>query len=757
MRLSVGTQLGPYEILALLGRGGMGEVYRARDSRLGRDVAVKILPEPLAADPAALMRFEREAMSIAALSHPNIVAIFDFGKENGTHFAVMELLEGETLREVIKRGPSPPHRVAEIGAAIAAALGAAHAKGIVHRDLKPENVFLSSGGHVKVLDFGLARMTAAPLAAANTTIMGNMGLTVAGTILGTIGYMSPEQVRGETSEATSDIFSLGLLLYEMATGKPAFSSASAAETIAAILKDTPPRISASSDLDRVVSKCLAKKVSERFQTASAVVAALRFPSPSFPADQNSDAIDSLAVLPFVDVGGDPDIDYLCDGITESLINNLSQIPKLRVVPRSTVFRYKTADAYREHAIRELGVRAVLTGKISRRTGTLIVQAELVDLAVDAQVWGQKYSRNITDIFAFEEEIAREIADALHVKLNNAQKKKLAQRSTEDSQAYQLYLKGRYLWNQRKRSALERAIEYFQQAIDRDPDYALAYAGLADCFVVLGTFTFWPPQQAFPRAKAAAQRAIEIDESLAEAHVALAIVNAVFDVNNQIAVREFERAVSLDANYAVAHQWYGGHLCFVAEFEHGLAELRLAQRLEPLSPMINVQLGVGFYVARRYEESAQVLENIIAFEPGFWPAHFFLGLVSVQQRDNVRAITEISVAAELSGRHPLVICGLGHVLALTGEREKAAGILEELRTRARTEYIAPDHFALVHLALDEEKLALDQLQKSVEERSSYGMWLAVDPRLDRLRTNARFQNILQDLSTHLDLSRDHEQR
>jgi serine/threonine protein kinase len=640
----------------------MGEVYRARDTRLGRNVAVKILPEHLARDPAALARFEREALAIAALSHPHIVEIFDLGDEGEMRFAVMELLEGETVREQLKRGPYPAREVAKIGAAIAEALSAAHAKGIVHRDLKPENIFLRSDGHVKVLDFGLARITFAPSPGdASSSPTATTGLTAVGTILGTFAYMSPEQVRGGTCEDTSDIFSLGSVLYEMAMGKPAFSRASPAETMAAILKDSAPRITASPDLDRIVSRCLAKEVRDRLPTASAVASALRTLLERPAARKSSQAIDSVAVLPFLNAGGDPDIDYLCDGVTESLINNLSQIPKLRVVPRSTVFRYKGTVIDRERAVRELNVRALLTGRILQRSDTLVVQAELVDPAADSQLWGQKYSRKLTDILAVEEEIAREIADALRIKLNNAEKKRLARRSTQNSEAYQLYLKGRYLWNQRRRDALERAIEYFQQTISLDPAYALAYAGLADCFVVLGSFTFWTPQEAFPRASATAQRAIEIDENLAEAHVTLAVVNTFFHANRETAEREFRRAIALNSNYAVAHQWYGAHLCFMADFQHGLSELRHAQQLEPLSPMINVQLGVGFYLARRYEEAAQVLQDTVAFEPAFWPAHFFLGLVCAQQGDDGRAIAEINMAAELSGRHPLTLSGLGHVL------------------------------------------------------------------------------------------------
>ena len=738
MLLSAGTRLGPYEVLAPLGRGGMGEVYRARDVRLGRDVAIKILPQHLANDSTARARFEREAMAVAALSHPNIVVIFDLGEERGIRFAVMELLHGETLRERIQRSPCSRGEAAEIGAAIADGLGAAHAKGIIHRDLKPENVILTVDGQIKVLDFGLARM-ASPGGVGSLAVTTAME-TTPGTILGTFAYMSPEQVRGDTSDAPSDIFSLGSVLYETATGRPAFSRPSVAETMAAILNDTPTRITASPDFDRIVSRCLAKKAHER-PSASAAASALRLLAERPAPSRKSHSVDSIAVLPFVNTENRQEIDYLCDGITESLINHLSEIPKLRVVPRSTAFRYKGVDIDLEHAARQLNVRVLLTGRMLLRGDTLNVQAELVDAAANSQLWGQKYSRTLNDLSAVEEQIAREIADTLRIRLNRAEKTRFARRATQDGEAYQLYLRGRYLWNRRTRDALGRAIVYFQQAIDRDPAYALAYAGLADCYAVLGTFTFGPPGETFPRAKAAAQRAVEIDENLAEAYITLAVVGSFFEANRETAEREFRRALALKPNYAVAHQWYGAHLCFMADFQHGLGELDAARQLEPLSPMINVQLGVGFYLARRYEEAAQVLRNTLAFEPAFWPAHLFLAMVCEQQRDDTRAIAEAELATQSSERHPVAVSGLGHVLGSTNAQQRAAQLLAELSARAPTEYIDPYHFVLVHLALGDETSALQRLQETVSEHSPYALWLLVDPRLDRLRANPRFTLLL----------------
>ena len=741
-----GRRIGVYEVQTLLGAGGMGEGYRARDTKLGRDVAIKILPRVFTSDPDRLVRFEREGRVLASLNHPHIGAIYGFEESDSIRALVLELVEGYTIADRIQRCPVPTNEALTIARQIADALDAAHGRGIVHRDLKPANVKITPDGVVKVLDFGLAKAVAGDASAAGLTQSPTVtgGGTQEGIILGTVPYMSPEQARGQAVDKRTDIWAFGCVVYEMLTGRIAFAGETVSDTIAAILDREPDwsRVpeSTPATIHRLLQRCLQKDARRRLRDIGD--ARMEIDDAIAPS-RRSHAVDSIAVLPFVNAGNHQDTDYLCDGITESLINHLSDILKLRVVPRSTAFRYKGVEIDPERMGRELNVRVLLTGRMLQRGDTLNVQAELVDTATNSQLWGQKYSRKLTDMCAVEEQIAREIADTLRVKLNRADETRLARRATQDGEAYQLYLRGRYLWNRRTGDALARAIVYFQQAIDRDPAYALAYAGLADCYAVLGTFTFGAPGDTFPRAKAAAQRAIEIEENLAEAHVTLAVVGAFFEANHETAEREFRRALALNSNYAVAHQWYGMYRCFMADFQDGLAELDYARHVEPLSPMINVQLGVGFYLARRYGEAAQVLRNTLAFEPAFWPAHLFLAMVCEQQRDVNRATAEAELAVQLSERHPVTVSGLGYVLGGTSAPQHAAPLLAELSARARTEYVDPYHFALVHMALGDETSALQRLHEAVSEHSPYALWRLVDPRLDRLRANARFKVLLPD--------------
>jgi serine/threonine protein kinase len=464
MRLAAGTWLGPYEILSPLGAGGMGEVYRARDSRLSRDVAIKTLPERLSQDPQALARFVREIKAVAALSHPNLLAIFDTGNESGTSFAVTELLEGESLRARLKRGPLPWAQAAEIGVALAEGLSAAHSKAITHRDLKPENIFLTAAGHVKILDFGLARMDAESSAGADSETR-----TEAGMILGSAGYMSPEQIRGAVAGSASDIFSLGCVLYEMVSGRRAFPGTTSAEAISSILRDMPPELSSTGvhvppDFNRLISRCLEKDPQRRWAAARDVAAQLRGLTSAPAAAEASKKIDSIAVLPFVNASRDPDAEYLCEGIAENILNGLAQLGQIRVTPRSMAFRYRGAEIDPQAIGRELNVRVVVSGRVVQRGDNLIVSAELVDVAAGSQLWGERYNRKLSDIFALEEEIARKISESLRMKISGENNTPAARRYTENTEAYQLYLRGRHHWTRRTPEHLQRALDYFQQAL-----------------------------------------------------------------------------------------------------------------------------------------------------------------------------------------------------------------------------------------------------------------------------------------------------
>lgn len=554
----------------------MGEVYLARDTKLDRQVAVKVLLPHLAADPERLRRFQQETRAVSSLNHPHILVIHDVGQFEGRAFIVTEYVEGQTLRARLRDGPLNTREVVEIAVQIASALTAAHARGIVHRDIKPENVMVRSDGYVKVLDFGIAKLLITPREhdGDDTRLR-----TQPGVVMGTPRYMSPEQARGLALDARTDVWSLGVLLYEMIAGRPPFDGATPADVLAAILRAEPAPLSlgatpAAKAAGRLVARTLAKNPADRFASARELHAELtalkteldsgagRTPAPRTVTPAASDlqhdhatAIDSLAVLPFVNAGGDPDTEYLSDGIPESLINSLSQIPDLRVVPRSTAFRYKGQDVDPKKAGRQLRVRALLMGKVLQRGDTLHVQVELVDVAKESPLWGERFNRKVADIFTVEEEIAKQISEKLRLTLSGGDRARLLKRYTENTEAYHLYLKGRYHWNKRTGEGLRKAIEYFQQAVESDPTYALAYAGLADGYCVLPFFAAVPAKGAFIRGKADALKALEIDPDLSEALTALGPLQGLLDWDWAGAERSVRRAIEVKPDYWLAHDHY----------------------------------------------------------------------------------------------------------------------------------------------------------------------------------------------------------
>jgi serine/threonine protein kinase/tetratricopeptide (TPR) repeat protein len=752
--LPAGSKIGPYEVISLLGEGGMGQVYRGRDPRLGRDIAIKILARDAAQDAEAIARLEREARAIAALSHPNILAVYDVGREHGDFYIVTELLEGTTLRDQIRGTALGWRRAVEIGADVAEGLAAAHAKSIVHRDLKPENVFLTADGRVKILDFGLAQTDPMLSQRDERDIPTTKWFhTQPGTVIGTLGYMAPEQLRGEPVDPTADIFSLGCILYEMVTARRPFQRDSGAATIAAILQDSLPRhdfsASVPPEFQRIIEGCVEKTPSLRFQSARDLALTLRAIGSSTSigddtlvrkfARRRTKVIDSLAVLPLANALNDPSADYLTDGITEGLINRLSQLPKLKVMARSTVFRYKNRDADALTIGRELRVRALLTGVVKAAGERLQIAVELVDASDGSQLWGETYTRDMADLVKLPDEISREIAEALRVRLTGAEKKKLRKRTTENSEAYQLYLKGRYHWNKRTSDGLRRGITFFRSAIESDPSFASAYAGMADCFITLGTNIPLPPRETMPKAKAAAMKAIEIDDALAEPWASLGAVRWWFEWDWEGAEEAYRRAIELNPNYATAHDGFGMFLAARGRFSDAVEQMTKACDLDPLSLICAVHSGWPFYFARDYESAIRRFRKALELDENFIPAHGWLGLALGQQSRFAEAIDAFHRALEVE-RVSILKAMLAHTHAIAGQREQALALLEELEKEKRERYISPYDIAVIHAGLGDVPRALEHLQAAVEDRSAWLVFLEVDPRLDGLRDLPAFREI-----------------
>jgi serine/threonine-protein kinase len=745
--LTAGVRLGPYEIVANLGAGGMGEVYRAHDVRLGRDVAVKVLPEHLAGDPHALERFVREAQAVAALTHPNILAVFDVGSDRDIAYTVTELLEGESLSARVARGPIPWRDAVDLVMSVAEGLTAAHAKGLIHRDLKPDNVFLTSDHRVKLLDFGVARWKG-PFGGGDQE-MTHESYTDAGMLVGTLAYMSPEQARGEAAEAMSDIFSLGCVLHEMVTGKRVFQRATPAETLTAILREQPAPASAFDpliprDFDVVVARCLEKNAHDRFQDMTLLIAALKGLREGSSERVKAltpgalERMDSIVVLPFDVASNLQELEYLSDGITESLINSLSQLEDMRVVARSTAFQYRGRQSEVEEIASALKVRLVLMGRVAQRGELINVQCELFDVRKRSQVWGDQFTRKPSDVFVVQEQIASEITKKLKLKLSHEQRKRLTRRYTENTEAYQLYLRGRFYWNKRTPESMRKGIEYFQLALEKDPSYALAYAGLADCFVVLGSYSALPPKEAFPRTKMAALKALEFDKSLAEARTSLAYVNTFFEWNFAEAERNFKRAIKSSPSYPTAHQWYSFMLSALERHEEALAAVRRGLALDPLSLAINAQLVWALFIARRYDAAIDQARKALEIDDTFGLTHYWLATCYMQTHRFDEAIAGFEMTRKVVPGSVPALSGIGHTHGLAGRRDAAEQVIAEIAEIRKTRYVAPFATAFVYLGMREFDRTLDYLEQCVEDRSWWLAWLKADPVFDPIRDHERFK-------------------
>ncbi|MEP7343122.1 MAG: protein kinase [Acidobacteriota bacterium] len=874
MAISTGSQVGRYQIIQKLGAGGMGEVYLAEDVSLGRKAAIKILPEHFTQDADRVRRFTQEARSASALNHPNIITIYEIGKVSAEtvdlHFIATEFIEGDTLRQRMNAQWMALGQALDVAIQAASALQAAHTAGIAHRDIKPENIMLRPDGYVKVLDFGLAKLTeqnvTGDLTADADGLTKSLFETQPGLVIGTVAYMSPEQARGQRVDGRTDIFSLGVVLYEMASGRRPFNGATASDMIAALLVSEPASLSQQmpnipADLERIVSRMLAKDRDERYQTAREVVNDLnrvkarlsleeetgetamlepptaRLPSASsarvnepaaisfatnigpgivpglssqpsgqasgpksfetniapvsaasqqFSAQSLAQAaasgatasiqkptrrwrryalalvvllavavtgallspiyerlfgkVDSIAVLPFTNVNEDPDAEYLSDGITESLINALSQLPEVSVSSRNAVIRYKSTEADARSVGHELDVKAILFGRLMRRGDSMTINAELVDVRNGRQIWGERFTRKVSDLMSVQEEIAQKISDKLRWRLTDQQKNTLANAGTQNPEAYDLYLKGRYYWNQDTLDAKKKADEFFEAAAGKDGSYAAAFAGCAACHAAGSDGE--APVQSMAKAKQVAMAALKRDATSLDAHLTLATVNFRYDWDFATAEREFQRALELAPKSAVARQRYAEFLALMGRHKEANTEIWKARSLDPRSLPVNQALGAIQYYAREYGHAADHLKKTLAIDDSFAPAHTSLGLVYEQTGKPQDAVLELLRAKLLLREDRAYLDSLKKAYA----ESKAAGFwrteLDHLNQQAKQRYIPSSSIAALHTRLGENDLALATLEKGLAEKDGGMVELKVEPVFERLRSLPRFKELMR---------------
>jgi serine/threonine-protein kinase len=828
MSIAAGTKLGHYEIRSKIGEGGMGEVYLAQDSNLDRRVALKILPPDFAVNRDRMRRFTQEAKAAAALNHPNIAHIYEIGESEGINFIAMEFVDGQTLR---RRMDGTQMRLAEnlkVAIQIANALTAAHAAGIVHRDIKPDNAMLRPDFIVKVLDFGLAKLTE-PTSSDNDSLVPTRALvqTEPGTVMGTVAYMSPEQLRGLEVDARSDIWSLGAVLYEMVAGRTAFAGETSSHIGVSILESEPAPLSryapeAPAELQRIVRKALTKDRDSRYQTARDLMIDLKslhrdldiqseMQRSSAPDMSGADSaanqqaakdsegassvqatslaearptrsdghtpegsiryrlgalvamlllavgalglwyyfqrraagapINSIAVMPFVNASGNNDVEYLSEGMTESLITSLSQLPKLSVKARSSVFRYQGKDTSPQQVGKELNVQAIVNGRMMQHGNELTLHIELVDVSTETALWSGDYKRSMTDLVSLQSEIASDVSTKLQLKLSGADQQKLAKNYTANTEAYQLYLKGRFYWNRRTGENLKRAIEQFQQAADKDPNYALAYVGLADCYQLLEEYAGTPATLTVPRANAYVERALQIDDSLAEAHVSLGGIKYKlwrWDESEQ----EFKRAIELNPNYPTAHHWYSVYLRSRRRFDDSFLEIKRAQELDPLSLIINDNVGQLYLVRGDDNAAVEQYKKVIDLDGSFVSGRRWFGKTLLKQRRFPEALAELQKAVELSGRATADLGALGYGFAVAGKRAEALAVLKELEDKYARHEARELDLAVVHIGLGEKDQAFTWIEKAYQVRSGNMSYLSWDIFYDSLRADPRYVDLLR---------------
>ncbi len=814
--LSDNSRIAHYQVVSKIGAGGMGEVYLAQDTRLERRVALKILPATFAQDAERMRRFVQEAKAASALNHPNILTIYEFGETDNTKYIASEYVEGENLRERLKREPLNLKESLDVAVQIMSALAAAHGAGVIHRDIKPDNVMIRPDGLAKLLDFGIAKLTekkTEPIdAEAATAIKAH---TKTGTLIGTAAYMSPEQARGKTVDARSDIFSFGLVLYEMLSGKAAFAGENAMDVISSILQKEPVPLSrlmpdVPHEIERIVNKALRKDCEQRYQTAKDLLIDLKearqelefqnklersAPTNRWQAETqvfkaageepqtasntnrvtakiknrkfgfvalslllfasigfghwvftnrsaNAPPIESIAILPFVNENGNAENEYLSDGMTETLISSLAQIPKLNVKARSTVFRYKGKEPDARKVGQELNVQAVLIGRVIQRGERLTLSLELVDVGNQNVIWSENYNRRQADLVSLQSEIARDVSSKLKIKLSGADEQNLAKNYTSNSEAYQLYLKGRFHLLKTTRAEFQTSISYFQQAIGIDPSYALAYAGLADAYRSLSIAGEMPSMEVMPKAKAAGQKAIEIDDTLAEAHAVLGFVISLYDWDWNAAENHYKRALELDPNNADAHYFYGYLLSITGRHDEALAEGKRARELDPLNLRTNAFEGQFLIHAGRAREALAGLQKTSELDANYWLPHLFASSAYIEEGMYSEAIAEARQARELSGASTTPIAFLGYALAKSGKQAETRAELERLLKLSTERYVSLYNIAMIYNGLGERDKTLEWLEKGYQQRDPRMVFLKVEPKWNNLRSDSRFQDLLR---------------